>query len=135
MKLLKVRDYMSKRVVTFDKEMDIASAVERLLQSFQMGGAVIDENNHVIGFVSEQDCIQKMIESSYTGESNETVDNIMKKAVLTVNWNDPIMRLAEQMTQAKPKVYPVVDDENKIVGTITRTEILSALDDYFHAVQ
>ncbi|MFT5760477.1 MAG: putative transcriptional regulator [Alteromonadaceae bacterium] len=135
MKLLKIRNYMSKRVVTFDKKMDIASAVEKLLQSFQMGGAVIDENDHVIGFISEQDCIQKMIESSYTGESNETIEHIMKKAVLTINWNDSIMELAEQMTQAKPKIYPVVNDENKIVGTITRSEVLSALDDYFHAVQ
>jgi predicted transcriptional regulator len=135
MKLLKIRAYMSKRVVTFDKQMDIASVVERLLQSFQMGGAVIDENNHVIGFISEQDCIQKMIESSYTGESNETAESIMKKAVLTVNWNDSIMGIAEQMTQDKPKIYPVVDDENKIIGTITRSDILRALDDYFHAVQ
>jgi predicted transcriptional regulator len=57
MESLNVSDHMNQRPVTFTTEMTVAEAVERLLQSRQTGGPVIDEQNKVIGFLSEQDCL------------------------------------------------------------------------------
>jgi CBS domain-containing protein len=135
MKQAKVKEYMKVCEVTFDKDMDIAMAVERLLATHQSGGPVVDEQLRVVGFLSEQDCLQKMIESSYTGESTDTVASIMKTNTLTVTAENSVMGLAEQMTQPKPKVYPVVDDDEKLIGIITRRDVLTALDEYFHSAQ
>jgi len=121
--------------LTFDKNMDIASAVERMLATHQSGGPVVDEQDNVVGFLSEQDCLQKMIESSYTGESTETVASIMRTNTLVLTVENSVMGLAEQMMQPKPKIYPVVDDDEKLIGIITRRDVLTALDEYFHSAQ
>jgi len=135
MKLAKVKEYMKECEVTFDKDMDIALAVERMLATHQSGGPVVDEQLKVIGFLSEQDCLQKMIESSYTGESTDTVASIMQTDTLVLTIENSIMGLAEQMTLPKPKVYPVVDENEKLIGIITRRDVLTALDEYFHSAQ
>jgi predicted transcriptional regulator len=74
---LKVSDYMNQRSVTFTSNMP----VERLLQTKQTGGPVIDAQNKVIGFLSEQDCLVQMIESSYYTEQVADVKDIMKTEV------------------------------------------------------
>lgn len=135
MKLAKVKEYMKECEVTFDKDMNIALAVERMLATHQSGGPVVDEQLKVIGFLSEQDCLQKMIESSYTGESSDTVASIMQTDTLVLTVENSIMGLAEQMTLPKPKVYPVVDETEKLIGIITRRDVLTALDEYFHSAQ
>ena len=135
MKLAKVKEYMKECEVTFDKDMAIALAVERMLATHQSGGPVVDEQLKVIGFLSEQDCLQKMIESSYTGESADTVESIMQTDTLVLTVDNSIMGLAEQMTLPKPKVYPVVDEDEKLIGIISRRDVLTALDEYFHSAQ
>ena len=135
MKLAKVKEYMKECEVIFDKDMNIALAVERMLATHQSGGPVVDEQLKVIGFLSEQDCLQKMIESSYTGESADTVESIMQTDTLVLTVDNSIMGLAEQMTLPKPKVYPVVDEDEKLIGIISRRDVLTALDEYFHSAQ
>lgn len=135
MKLAKVKEYMTACEVTFDKDMNIALAVERMLATHQSGGPVVDKQLKVIGFLSEQDCLQKMIESSYTGESEDTVECIMQTDTLVLTVENSIMGLAEQMTMPKPKVYAVVDENEKLIGIISRREVLTALDEYFHSAQ
>jgi predicted transcriptional regulator len=81
---LKVSDHMNMRPVTFTSKMTVAEAVERLLQTKQTGGPVIDTNKKVIGFLSEQDCLKQMIESSYYREQVAQVQDVMQKEVLHI---------------------------------------------------
>lgn len=123
---------MNQRPVTFTIDMPVAEAVERLLLAKQTGGPVIDVQNKVIGFLSEQDCLVQMIESSYYREQVALVKDIMKAEVLSIKPYTSIIELAQQMTTAKPKVYPVVDDDGYLLGTINRTALLHALDLQLH---
>jgi CBS domain-containing protein len=129
---LNVRDYMNVRPVTFTLDMTVANAVERLLQSKQTGGPVIDEHNKVIGFLSEQDCLVRMIESSYYREQVAHVKDVMRPEVISVKPNTSIIELAQRMLTEKPKVYPIVDDEGFLLGTINRSALLHAIDIQLH---
>jgi CBS domain-containing protein len=129
---LKVSDHMNQRPVTFTSNMPVAEAVERLLEAKQMGGPVIDVQNKVIGFLSEQDCLVQMIESSYYREQVAQVKDIMRAEVLSIKPYTSVIELAQQMTTAKPKVYPVVDDDGYLLGTINRSALLHALDLHLH---
>jgi len=131
LKTLIAQKYMSKCSIVLQKHMKISSVVKELLHSPQQGGPIVDKDNHVIGFISEQDCIQKMMEPSYIKKSDETLASIMGNNVLTVDWNTPILELAKQMVRDKSTIYPVVDGEDKIIGVITRRDVLMALDQYF----
>lgn len=132
MESLKVSDHMNLRPVTFTSDMPVAEAVERLLQAKQMGGPVIDAQKKVIGFLSEQDCLLQMIESTYYQEQVAQVKDIMRSEVLAIKPYTSVIELAQQMTTAKPKVYPVVDDDGYLLGTINRSALLHALDLHLH---
>jgi CBS domain-containing protein len=134
MESIKVADYMNKRPVTFKIDMTIAEAVERFLHSHQIGGPVIDKQKHVVGFLSEQDCLKYMLEATYLGESHSTVHELMRKDALTVSPNDSVLDLAQKMTTNKPKLYPVVDDDGRLIGIITRSDVLKAIDVQLHAM-
>lgn len=133
MDLLKVADYMNRHPVTFDADMPVEMAVERLIQGKQTGGPVIDGQRKIIGFLSEQDCLARMLMSTYHDQQASRVADVMQTEVLTVKDYDGIIDLAQTMLKAKPKLYPVVDDNGYLLGIITRTEVLAAIDKELHS--
>lgn len=133
MESLQIKDHMTSRPVALPATMTVAEAVELLLEKKQTGGPVLDDNKKVVGFLSEQDCIRQMIESSYYRERVCKVFEIMKTEVLTVKPYDSVLDLAQLMTKQKPKIYPVVDDDGCLVGAIDRSSVLKALDMQLHS--
>jgi predicted transcriptional regulator len=137
MESLQVKEYMNHYPVTFTKEMVVEEASLRFLKTKQIGGPVIDDNHHLIGFLSESDILAKMLGSIYHNEHTEDVENLMRKEVLSVKPYDSVIELAQMMLTNKPKVYPVVDDDGNLLGTICRNDVLKAIDQHmrtsFHA--
>ena len=128
MESLKVGDYMNIHPVTLKAEMTVAEAVSKLLESHYPGGPVVDGRNRLVGFLSEQDCLAKMFESGYYNEQAARVADIMRTEVLSLKPYASVLDLAQQMLGAKPKVYPIVDDDGVLVGSICRADVLRALD-------
>lgn len=126
---LQVSQYMSGKAISFKKEMTIEKAVEKLLDSKYIGGPVLDDVGRVIGWLSEQDCLAKMIEASYYCSLVALVSDIMVHEGLTVKADMSIVDLAQQMLKSKPKIYPVVNDEGMFLGLVTRKNILKAMSD------
>lgn len=133
MESLKVKDYMNRRPVKLSVDMPVAEAVEQLLRSKQTGGPVVNNQLELVGFLSEQDCLGQMITSSYYREQVCRVADIMRTPVLSVSGNDSILELAQTMIDQKPKVYPVLDENGFVIGTINRTEVLNAIDVQLHS--
>jgi len=127
MKSIKIADYMNKHPVILNIEMSVAEASEKLINSRQNGGPVVDVYKHVIGFVSEQECLNHLLEDTYLSEPHATVEDMMRTDVLSVGCEDSILDLAQKMSTNKPKLYPVVDESNRLLGIITRSDILSAI--------
>jgi predicted transcriptional regulator len=128
MESLKVSDYMNQRPVKLHIDMPVAEAVEQLLVGKQSGGPVVDNTSKVVGFLSEQDCLSQMITSSYYREQVCRVSDIMTKTVLAVKGYDSVLEVAQKFISAKPKIYPVVDDDGFLLGSINRSEVLNAID-------
>lgn len=133
MDLLKVDDYMHRHPVTFTADMPVEMAVDRLIRGRQTGGPVINSEKRIIGFISEQDCLQRMLMSTYHDQQSARVADVMQSDVLTVKPYDGIIDLAQMMLKAKPKLYPVVDDDGHLLGIITRTDVLAAIDKELHS--
>lgn len=126
---LQVSQYMSGKGISFKKEMTIEKAVEKLLASKYIGGPVLDDVGRVIGWLSEQDCLAKMIEASYYCSLVALVSDIMVHEGLTIKADMSIVDLAQQMLKSKPKIYPVVNDQGMFLGLVTRKNILKAMTD------
>ncbi len=123
---LKVRDYMTVKAVTFTPEMPLSAALNKVIRSDHLGGPVIDEKERVIGFLSEQDLLDKLVKASYFCQDTHIVSDCMHQEVLFVSPEMSIIELADMMKVGKPKVYPVVDN-GKLVGIITRRDVLRAI--------
>lgn len=126
MESIKVKDYMSSRPVTFTPKMSLSSALDKMLRTQQSGGPVVDEKNHVVGFLSEQDMIHKLLKVGYYCQDTHTVEDCMHREVLSVSPEDSIITLAEAMVPTKPKLYPVCEG-SRLVGVISRRDILRAI--------
>ncbi|MFB1016070.1 MAG: CBS domain-containing protein [Alteromonadaceae bacterium] len=137
MESLLIKDYMNHYPVTFTPEMVVEEASLRFLKTKQIGGPVINKKKAVIGFLSESDILAKMLASIYHNEHTTDVEGLMNKDVLSVKPYDSIVELAQSMLGNKPKVYPVVDDDGHLLGTICRNDVLKAIDQHmkvsFHA--
>ena len=127
MKNLKVSDFMSGKSIFFEKAMTIENAVTKLLNSKEIGGPVVDSRKHVIGWLSEQDCLAKMLEASYYCELAALVEDVMVNTPIFVKQDMSIVDLAQKMLVNKPKIYPVVDEEDKFVGLIARKDVLRGM--------
>lgn len=121
---LQVSHYMSGKSLSFKQHMTIETAVEILLKSHEIGGPVIDDRGRVIGWLSEQDCLSKMLEASYYCEVVALVEDVMAKEAVTVNDQMSIVDLAQLMLKTQPKIYAVVDAENHYIGLISRKRVL-----------
>lgn len=123
---IKIIDNMDRQPVLLQASMSIAEAVDMLLKHQKMGAPVVDKQKHLVGFLSQQDCLAVMLKSSYHCDLVATVEDCMKTEVLFVSPQASILQLAEQMVGPKPKIYPVVD-AGKVIGTINRTDVLKAM--------
>ena len=130
MRSIKVQEYMNRHPLKFTRKMPVEEAVSLLVAANQSGGPVVDENKQVIGFLSEQDCLRMMLKGTYHNEQSANVEDCMSSEVLTVNMDAAVVDLAQTLGSNKPKVYPVVDYEQQLVGVISRTDVLRAIDLY-----
>lgn len=128
MKSITVRDHMQNRMPLIRCGMHIADVVDTLLEHRLTGAPVVNNNNEVIGFISEHDCLKQLLVSSYHSEGMPRVDELMHDKPLTVSPEDSLVDLARCMETNKPKVYPVVEN-GKLIGVISRSDVLRALCD------
>jgi len=133
MQSINVNEYMNHYPVTFTENMSVEEASYRFLKTKQIGGPVIDDKGKLIGFISESDVLAKMLETIYYNEHVADVVDIMRKDVLSVKPYDSVIELGQQMLKNKPKVYPVIDDDGNLLGTICRNDVLHAIDRHLRA--
>jgi CBS domain-containing protein len=123
-----IADYMTKDFATIRADMPVVEAARQLMRHHILGGPVIDAQGLLLGWISEQECLQVAIQVAYYNQRVATVRDIMRTDVLSVTPEMDAVALAQQMLGDKPKSYPVVDGGGKVIGVITRRHILKLLD-------
>jgi len=121
-----VRDIMSRDCYRVTADTSITNLAQGLALHRLPGAPVVDKADRLIGFISEQDVIGKVLESLYHDGEAPLVRELMQENVLSVTPTKSITDLAQEMLGAKPKIYPVVE-QNRLVGIVTRRDILVAL--------
>lgn len=122
-----VQDIMAQHPAKVKVGTDVNDVVDVLLRLRMTGLPVVDESGRVVGFVSEQDCLRSLLVSSYHSEGAPQVEDIMHPDPYTVQLEDSVVDVANLMLMQKPKIYPVVDKDQLLVGLIHRGQVLAAL--------
>ena len=153
---LKVRDLMTTEVLTLRPDDTIKKAATKLALDNVSGAPIVDNKNHLLGFVSENDILNVImkyqarldkqdIEGSlleYSMDSTITPDDNLKKvadeisniemstlmvrSVMTTTPDAPIIEVLKKMLTLGINRIPVLE-QGILVGIISRGDIIFAL--------
>lgn len=124
---LKVSDYMSRELITFKPEQSVEDVIQTLIRCKISGGPVVNDNNELVGIISEGDCLKDISESRYYNMPMEhhKVENRMIKHVETIDGNMNIFDAANKFLESKIRRFPIVEN-GKLVGQISQKDVLKA---------
>ncbi len=123
---LSVKQFMTKKLVTFTPDMNVFDAIKILIDNRISGGPVLDKAGDIVGILSEVDCHKTVMDSTYNNFPSALVGDVMSKEVFTVEADMSIHSLAEKFLTHKRRRYPVVED-GKLIGQISRRDVLIAI--------
>ncbi|MCE8002712.1 CBS domain-containing protein [Billgrantia ethanolica] len=121
-----VREIMSRDCYRVTANTSITTLAEGLALHRLPGVPVVDDNDQLIGFISEQDVLGKLLQSAYLNDEAPLVKELMRNEVLSVSPTKSITDLAQEMLGQKPKVYPVTE-QGRLCGIVTRRDVLTAI--------
>ncbi len=125
MKSVKVRDYMTRRVLSFSPEESIVTALRTLLKEGHAGGPVLDETGNLVGMLSEIDCLKEVLQGGYYQSAGDSVSDHMTTEVDKVQADDDILSTSDLFLKGRRRLAVVED--GKLVGLITRQDFGKAL--------
>tara|TARA_R110002072_G_scaffold64203_1_gene159152 strand:+ start:130673 stop:131170 length:498 start_codon:yes stop_codon:yes gene_type:complete len=124
----KVKDILIKKVIAFRPDFTSFDAIRSFNESRISTAPVVNDQNEVIGYLSESDCIRCLSNCLFFDESRyRTIDLIMSKKVAIAESQWDIFELENFFVTNHLRSAPVVDSENHLVGIVTRRDALIAL--------
>jgi CBS-domain-containing membrane protein len=145
---MQAKDVMTEPVITISSQSSVLEAVQLMLQNKISGLPVLDDTGSLVGVITEGDFLRRTetntlrrrprwieffvgpgkLAEEYVHANGRQVDEVMSTQVLSVSENTPLDEVVSIMEHHLIKRVPVVH-ENKIVGIVTRANLLRALMD------
>lgn len=127
---LTARDCMTKSLVVFRKSQTVRDAIQILLHRRISGGPVIDDDDRLLGMVSEMDCLQALASGAYDNEPFELsrlVGEVMRTDCITIEPSADVYTMVQLFAEHAIRRLPVVA-EQRVVGQVSRRDILTAIE-------
>jgi CBS domain-containing protein len=129
-----VREFMDRYVDTISPETDIMDAVDFLLEKRVSGALVADSKGRLAGMLTEYDCLKLLTlgDDQRHDRPSGKVKDFMTADVQTIPPTMDIYYCAGLFADVAFRRFPVVE-EGRIVGAITRFDLLRAVRRYLAA--
>ena len=124
---LRVRDYMTRDLITIPADTEIAHAVHLLIEHDISGLLVSDGHGGVAGVFTERDCIAGAAEAGYYEQWGGPIANYMSTPVETVAPDDNLIDVAARMAASPYRRFPVVDG-GRLIGLLSRRDVMRAIE-------
>ena len=148
---MKVRDIMTQDVLTVAAETSVNDVAKLLGQHDISGVPVVDDRRHVIGVITELDLIVRntrlemphfievldwgRIPLERPGHLRERLKHIlgteardvMTEKVTTIGPDASIEDLAELMVKQRVNPVPVVDEQGRLIGIVSRADLVDMM--------
>lgn len=126
MKSLLVKDYMTRKVISLDPNLEISGAIKMLIEHDISGATIIDQHGRLVGILTERDCIRVAMHAGFDENPYGLAREYMSKDPETVSPEQSILTVAEKFISGTFRRYPVVD-QGRLVGIISRRDVMRAL--------
>uniref|UniRef100_A0AAU2JYT8 CBS domain-containing protein n=1 Tax=Streptomyces sp. NBC_00049 TaxID=2903617 RepID=A0AAU2JYT8_9ACTN len=135
MKHIKVGDLMTEEVVSAVSDTTFKEVAKLLAQHDITGLPVLDAEDRVVGVVSESDLLNQqgsaaLIErdaaegAAVPETATYTAGEVMSAPAVTVRADETAAEAARLMSRRGVERLPVVDEEDRLVGIVTRRDLL-----------
>jgi CBS domain-containing membrane protein len=138
-----VREVMTRNVIAVKRSADLHEAARVLSENRISGMPVVDDENRVVGVISEADVLVlagmarehtfKDILRNLLGEpvparkTGSKVGDVMSFPPITSKPGDEIGDVAKIFDERRIKRLPVVDNDGKLIGVVSRADIVRAI--------
>jgi len=117
------RDIMTREVIVMGPDRKVNQAKEMMRIKKITGIPIIDDEKNLIGIISIEDIIYAL----ETNNTNSPIKSIMTTDVVAIKETDNLLQIVDIFEKYKFGRFPVVNDQNKLVGIITREDILHGI--------
>jgi predicted transcriptional regulator len=119
---------MQRNVLTLEPQQPVADAVQTLLHK-GISGAPVVVDGKVVGMFSERDCVIALVTTAYHADHSGTVAEHMRRKFEMVGPDADLLQLAHLFKEVPVRRFVVVDQDNRLLGLITRRAVMLALDE------
>jgi predicted transcriptional regulator len=121
---VKIADMIrGKRIIALKPDMTIKEAARILYSEGIRGAPVVNEENRVVGVLTSADVIRALID----GKVDAKVSEYMKTNVIMISIDDDIIDAINKMMVYNVGRLIVLDRDSRLVGIVTRTDILRTI--------
>lgn len=129
-----IKNWMTKNPITVDAN-DSMQHASKVLKENNIRGLPVMEKNKLVGIVTDRDLKRASASDATTLDIHELlfliekikIKEVMTKDPVTISIDSTIEEAAEVLLDNKFSRVPVVDNEGKLVGIITQTDIFRVL--------
>jgi len=127
-----VADYMTRNVKTVTRELRVGELNE-MFERDDFNTYPVEEDTQMIGLVTKFDVLKcfaftpSQMVPHYDDLMNRTVADIMISAFIYVAADTRLTRVLQLMVEHRIRSIPVMDNEHRLVGIVTRRDVLRAL--------
>jgi len=142
---MKAKEIMTKEVVSIKPEDNVKEALAFLFKMRISGLPVIDVQGRLVGMFTEKDILRqilpsylekvgrfvyeenpKSIKKKFQDLVNLSISQLMRKDVITIDSDTSLCEVARVMLTQKIRRIPVLDKEKKVVGIVSREDVVRA---------
>jgi CBS-domain-containing membrane protein len=131
---MRAKDVMTELVLTVSEQLTLRE-LDHLFETHDFNGFPVVKDHHLLGIVTKFDFLKNFVFTPstvfphYEELMQRTVEKIMTQKVCTVHATTPLTRVLQLMVETRDKSFPVVDHKNRLIGIISRGDIVRALKD------
>ncbi len=144
---MKAADVMATNVITVGPDACVQDVAQILLSARISGVPVVGADGKLLGIVSEGDLMRRVeagtgrrrpwwlvilagreaLAAEFIKEHSRNVADIMTRNVITAAPDTPLSTIANLLEKNAIKRVPIVDDKGKVIGIVSRANLLQAL--------
>jgi predicted transcriptional regulator len=128
--ILTARELMTTNLLVFRPEQPILEAIEWLMKRRVSGAPVVDENERVVGVLSELDCLRMLASDEFYLEQQEEgarVRQFMTSGGRTIPPDLGIYAISHYFLTSPVRRLPVVEND-KLIGQVSRRDVLHGME-------
>ncbi|PPK61449.1 CBS domain protein [Malaciobacter marinus] len=124
-----VQDIMTKDIIYIDNKASVEQAYEKLKEESVSHIPIVSFGKKIIGIINKKTILNLLIEDieNYQNILNRKLEDLVLKEVITADPTADIRSVCKVMLDFKIDAIPIVNEEDIIVGIVSKTDIIKAV--------